>query len=36
VTVKPGNFEINVSPAKINGRELMRLRSLELKPVPAH
>ena len=35
VSLPPGSFEIKVSPAKINGGELLRLRSLELKPVAA-
>ena len=33
VSLKPGTFEIKVAPVKIVGGELMRLRSLELKPV---
>ena len=33
VSLKPGTFEIKVAPVKIVVGELMRLRSLELKPV---
>jgi hypothetical protein len=33
VSLPPGNFEIKVAATKINGGELFRLRSLELKPV---
>ena len=35
VSLPPGSFEIKISPAKITGGELLRLRSLELKPVAA-
>ena len=34
VQLTPGNFEIRVVPARIQGSELMRLRSLVLTPVP--
>ncbi|HEU5396185.1 MAG TPA: hypothetical protein VFV81_03395, partial [Verrucomicrobiae bacterium] len=34
VTLPSGEFEINVAATKINGRELMRLRSLQLQSVP--
>ena len=33
VSLLPGNFEIKVTATKINGGELMRLRSLNLKPL---
>ncbi|HTV41137.1 MAG TPA: hypothetical protein VMF08_11220 [Candidatus Sulfotelmatobacter sp.] len=31
VSLEPGDFEISVSPARIAGDELFRLRSLELR-----
>ena len=34
VRLKPGAFEIQVLPEKIQGSELMRLRSVLLRPVP--
>jgi alpha-L-fucosidase len=33
VRLEPGEYEIRVSPKQIKGRELMRLRTLTLKPV---
>ena len=33
VSLKPGNFEIKVAATKINGSEVFRLRSLELKAI---
>jgi hypothetical protein len=33
VALEPGNFEIRVAATKINGGELFRLRSLELRSV---
>jgi alpha-L-fucosidase len=33
VSLRPGRFEIGVTTQKINGDELFRLRSLELRPV---
>jgi hypothetical protein len=36
VSLLPGSFEIKVAATKINGDELFRLRSLELKPVAPH
>src|SRR5665213_1373223 len=36
VALPPGNFEIKAAATRINGGELFRLRSLELKPVAAH
>ena len=35
VPLAPGFFEVRVTPTQIQGRELMRLRSLTLTPVPA-
>jgi len=34
VTLEPGTYDIQVLAAKITGQELMRLRRLELTPVP--
>ncbi len=36
VSLAPGEFDITVAAAKIDGDELFRLRSLELKPVAAN
>ena len=33
VSLTPGNYDLQVAGAKINGDELFRLRSIELKPV---